>query len=93
MADDTNDKRLMCPKFNCQKGEAFDRWAKLFLDAADGKGDEEASWADTFLGNDTTVGLSAVQMKKRVTRNREAVASLLYHLDDESMKAVIRAEA
>ena len=48
-----------------QKGQVFEEWLKEFLDAAGGEGDEDASWADRFLGNDPRVGLTAAQQRRR----------------------------
>ena len=87
------DKRLLTEKFNGQRGEAFDGWASKYLDQADGQGDNDASWAETFLGTDRRGGLTAAEMKRRVTRNREAVASLILHQSDDDLVAMIRAEA
>ena len=43
MENDRDRKRLLAPKYSGEKGEAFEKWAKGFLDAADGEGDEEGS--------------------------------------------------
>ena len=70
------------------RGQAFEDWAEEFLDAADGKGDEDASWAQTFLGTDARAGLTAAQMKKRIQRNREALASLIKHQADPDLSLI-----
>jgi hypothetical protein len=80
-------------KFAGQRGYQFTEWAKEFLDAAAGKGDEDASWADCYLGQDPQAGLTAVQTRRRTQRRRESYSALLQHMDDDSLKAVIRAEA
>ena len=76
-----------------QKGQVFEEWLKEFLDAAGGEGDEDASWADRFLGNDPRVGLTAAQQRRRQEGNRKAVSNMLAVIPDKAMKAVIRADA
>ena len=48
-----------------QKGQVFEEWNKELLDAAGGEGDEDASWADRFLGLDPRAGLTAAQQRRR----------------------------
>jgi len=85
--------RLLAPLFHGQKGPIFTAWSKGFLDAAEGEGDEDASWAETYLGTDPRIGLSAKSVRLRQVRRREAYSKLLLQIDDEQLKAVIRAEA
>ena len=87
------DDRLLVPKHTGAKGQAFTTWKKPFLDACEGKGDDDGSWTDCFLGTDPQAGLSGAQIRRRTVRRRESYACLLRHLDDESLKDVIRAEA
>ena len=95
MSDERSDgPRLMtAKKHDGSKGAAWEKWKTEYLDAAAGKGDDMASWADTFNGTDQQVGLTAAQVRARTKRRREAYSSLLLHLDDEGLKATIRAEA
>ena len=46
---DERGPRLLTREHDGQPGEPFELWAKGFLDAATGKGDEDASWAATAL--------------------------------------------
>ena len=85
--------RLLVEPFNGQRGPVFTNWAKGYLDAAAGRGDEDASYAECYLGTDPQAGLSNAQDKRRKTRRRESYSTLLQHITDESLKAVIRAEA
>jgi len=84
---------MTAKKHDGSKGAAWEKWKTEYLDAAAGKGDDMASWADTFNGTDQQVGLTAAQVRARTKRRREAYSSLLLHLDDEGLKATIRAEA
>ena len=63
------------------------------LDAAEGKGDEDASWAMCYLGTDPQAGLTQAQTKRRALRRRETYSALLMVLTDEDLKKMIRAEA
>ena len=95
MSDERSDgpRLLTAKKHDGSKGAAWEKWKTEYLDAAAGKGDDMASWADTFNGTDPQVGLTAAQVRARTKRRREAYSSLLLHLDDEGLKATIRAEA
>jgi len=93
MSSTESQPRLIAAKFAGQRGYQFTEWAKEFLDAAAGKGDEDASWADCYLGQDPQAGLNAAQLRRRTQRRRESYSALLQHIDDDSLKAVIRAEA
>ena len=93
MSSTESQPRLIAAKFAGQRGYQFTEWAKEFLDAAAGKGDEDASWADCYLGQDPQAGLNAAQLRRRTQRRRESYSALLQHMDDDSLKAVIRAEA
>ena len=59
---DRNGPRLLCRTFNGTKGAQFTRWRADMLDAAEGKGDEDASWAMCYLGTDPQAGLTAKQV-------------------------------
>ena len=90
----TNDKpRLLYDQYHGQRGPLFEAWRKPFLDAAEGKGDDDASYAECYLGTDPQGGLTAAQVRRRAVRRRESYAMLIQHMTDESLKAVIRAEA
>ncbi len=96
MSSSTDSKtRLLVEPFNGQRGPVFTKWAKGYLDAAAGGhcGDEDASYAECYLGTDPQAGLSAAQDRRRKQRRRESYSTLLQHISDESLKAVIRAEA
>jgi hypothetical protein len=93
MSSTESQPRLIAAKFAGQRGSQFTQWAREFLDAAAGKGDEDASWADCYLGQDPQAGLSGAQTRRRTQRRRESYSALLQHMDDDSLKAVIRAEA
>ena len=92
-SDSTTSRRVLCRNLPTQKGEVFEEWLKEMLDAAGGEGDEDASWAETFLGQDQRVGLTAAQTRRRTERNRKAVSALLAVITDKELKAVIRADA
>ena len=61
MSDERSDgPRLMtAKKHDGSKGAAWEKWKTEYLDAAAGKGDDMASWADTVNGTDQQVGLTA----------------------------------
>ena len=66
----------------------------MWLDAAEGHGDEDASWAETALGTDPGPGgLTPAQTRRRTVRRREVYASLIALTDCEDLKAVLRDEA
>ena len=94
MSDEKSDgpRLLTAKKHDGSKGAAWEKWKTEYLDAAAGKGDEYASWADVFNGTDPQVGLTAAQVRSRTKRRREAYSNLLLHLADEGLKATIRAE-
>ena len=85
--------RLICQKFSGKKGPEYTRWRKEMLDAAEGKGDEDASWAQTLLGTDPQAGLTPAQNKRRTVRRRESYAQLVALIEDDQLKALLRAEA
>ena len=58
MTTESGIKRKLCRDLPREKGEAFEVWVKELLDAGHGEGDEDASWSDTFLGQDPRVGLT-----------------------------------
>ena len=88
MADDTDrSRRKLCRDMPLQKGEVFEVWLKDLIDAAGGEGDEDASWAQRFLGTDQRVGLRPAQQKVRIVANRRAVAALLAITPDKDLKA------
>ena len=76
MSSAESQPRLIAAKFAGQRGPQFTQWAKEYLDAAAGKGDEDGSWADCYLGQDPQAGLSAVQTRRRTQRRRESYSAL-----------------
>ena len=49
MSTNKDDKSfLIAPLFDGQRGPMFLAWSKKFLDAAEGKGNEDFSYADVF---------------------------------------------
>ena len=68
MSSTESQPRLIAAKFAGQRGPQFTEWSKDYLDAATGKGDEDASWTDCFLGQDPQAGLSpgVCLLRKRV---------------------------
>ena len=52
MTTESGIKRKLCRDLPREKGEAFEVWNKELLDAGHGEGDEDASWTETFLGQD-----------------------------------------
>ena len=86
-------KYKLCRDLPGQKGPIFEEWYKDFMDASGGEGDEDASWAQTFTGTDRRAGLSAAEQRRRVVRNRKAVAKLLEVIPDKDLKAEIRSSA
>ena len=90
-SDDTP-RNLICSRFPGGKGPHYDIWEKNLLDAFEGKGDEDASWADTLLGTDPQAGLTPAQARRRQQRRRETYSYLLRLQEDESLKNVLRAE-
>ena len=60
MMTESGIKRKLCRDLPREKGEAFEVWNKELLDAGHGEGDEDASWSDTFLGQDPRVGLGRI---------------------------------
>ena len=68
--DDKDGPKLLCKPFHGQRGPVFDQWSLEYLDAAEGKGDEDGSYADCHLGTDPQAGLSAAQSRRRIVRRR-----------------------
>ena len=93
MTTESGIKRKLCRDLPREKGEAFESWNKELLDAGHGEGDEDASWSDTFLGQDPRVGLTPAQQRRRAERNRKATSALLAVVPDTDLKAVIRSAA
>ena len=95
MTDDsgTSTRYKLCKDIPKEKGQAYVLWEAELLDAAGGEGDEDASWAQTFLGTDRRAGLTPAETRRRTVRNRKAVAKLLEVIPDVSLKSAIRAEA
>ena len=91
--DVASTRRVLCRPMPDQKGQVFEEWNKELLDAAGGEGDEDASWADRFLGLDPRVGLTAAQQRRRQEGNRKAVSNLLAVIPNKALKAVIRVDA
>ena len=94
-ADESVDRKLqICPGHDGTKGQKFTRWTRMWLDAAEGRGDEDASWAETALGTDPGPGgLTPAQTRRRTVRRREVYASLIALTNCEDLKAVLRNEA
>ena len=71
MSSHENLPKLLTERFAGQRGVAFTNWSKAFLDAAVGKNDEDASWAECLLGTGShnrhkrVLGLSAAQNRRR----------------------------
>ena len=86
-------KYKLCRDLPGQKGPIFEEWYKDFMDASGGEGDEDASWAQTYAGTDRRAGLTAAEQRRRVVRNRKAVAKLLEVIPDKDLKAEIRSSA
>ena len=63
--------RLLVKKYGGRRGAEYTRWRKEFLDALEGKGDDDASLAMTALGTDSQAGLSPAQVKRRDKRRRD----------------------
>ena len=80
-SDDTP-RNLICSRFPGGKGPHYDTWEKNLLDAFEGKGDEDASWADTLLGTDPQAGLTPAQARRRTQRRRETYSYLLRLQED-----------
>ena len=85
--------RLLCNKYLGGRSPLYNKWEEEMLDAAAGKGDEDASWAQTLLRTDNAVGLTAAQSKRRNQRLRETYSQMVQLQEDESLKALLRAEA
>ena len=79
---DERGPRLLTREHDGQPGEPFELWAKGFLDAATGKGDEDASWAATALGTDPQVGLTAAQVRRRTVRRRELYSAICWRIEE-----------
>ena len=63
--------KLLCRKFNGQKGPAFTSWKKEYLDACEEKGDQDASYSMQYLGLAPAAGLTSRPRKSRAaTRAR-----------------------
>ena len=67
MQNDRGPRTIVDKEFSSRK-EDWDDWSKEFLDAADGRGDDDHSWKDTFLGLDRQLGLSPAQTGRRNRR-------------------------
>ena len=91
--DDDDGPRLLTRPFDGKRGPEATEWLEEFLDAADGKGDEDASWADTFQGLDRRAGLSAAQVKRRDQRDRQGYSAMIQSMTDKDLKAQMRDEA
>ena len=50
--DRDNRPRLIYKTYDGKKGPEFEPWSVGFLDAAEGKGDDDASWSDCYQGLD-----------------------------------------
>ena len=90
---DDNPLRLIVREFDGRKGPEYTAWRKELLDALAGKGDDDASLADTVMKKDRRAGLSAAEAKRRKTRIRQAYAHIIAPLTDPDLKSVLRDEA
>ena len=72
------------------KGQYHTKWAEGYIDRCDGKGDEDASWSETYFGTDAQVGLTPAQVRRRAQRRRMAASALVCHIEDEGLKKVLR---
>ena len=90
---DKDGPRLIYEKYDGRRGPEYTEWRKGFLDACEGKGDEDGSWADTLQGLDPQVGLSAAQNRRRAQRRRESFSCIMQHITDSALKDVLRAES
>ena len=54
--DEKNTRFKICRDLPAEKGPIFEEWLKELLDAAEGEGDEDASWAQTYQGTDRRIG-------------------------------------
>ena len=69
------------------KGRKYTLWKDGFLDAAQGRGDDDYSWAQVFLGTDgPQAGLGAAPARKQNKRRREAYSALMEALDKDSCR-------
>ena len=71
---DDEHERLLCRKNPGKRGAVYEDWEKEYLDAAGGKGDEDASWEDTYLGRDTRVCITSKSDIGKSTRFRHSQA-------------------
>ena len=90
MSEDKTAIRLVCPKFSGNKGKEFTAWKRPYLDGCYLKGDDDASYTECYLGTDPQAGLSAAQLRRRAVRRRESAYFLIMHIEDESLKEVLR---
>ena len=90
---DEDKNHLICKTYPGGRGPHYDRWERQMLDAFDGKGDEDSSWAETLQGLDQQAGLSGAQSRRRGQRRRESYSYLLRLQEDEGLKSILRAEA
>ena len=61
--------KLVDKSFTGRKAD-WPEWSVIFLDAADGKGDEEHSWKDCFEGTDRQVGLTLSLHSRRFPKRK-----------------------
>ena len=81
MSGDTHtSRRVLCQALPPTKGGVFEEWVKDMLDAAGGEGDEDASWADTYLGLDPRVGLTPGRCPRLRQRRTEPLLPYIYML-------------
>ena len=87
---DDKEHGLLIEKWTRGRDPSFIDWMERYLDAADGRGDEDASWAQRYLGTDQAGGLTPAQQRRRVVAHREALAKLILHFEDRDLVAAIR---
>ena len=87
--EDPNLPRLLCRKHDGSKGALFTEWKQLWLDAAEGKGDEDASWAETAQGNDPQAGLTLDgRYRDAASRYSEIQSVSRLFLDTEKYRSI-----
>ena len=57
------------------KGQYHTKWAEGYIDRCDGKGDEDASWSETYFGTDAQIGLTPAQVCIELRRRTGAMTA------------------
>ena len=90
MTSTNSSYNLVDKPFSGRKAD-WPSWSVLFLDAADGKGDEYYSWKACLEGTDQQIGLNAKETRIRNVRRRESMSALLKCIDDTTTRDAVRA--